>query len=150
MFDGFEGLGDSGLLEVMRAAQRAERAAIARRLLAAGRLCQRRLAERADERGNWCVDDWEAIAAEVGAELGISRARASSQLHYGTALAERLPTLAGVFAAGEVDFGVVAVIVYRTALIVDRAVLAGIDEALGGTAPGWNTLSRARIAELVD
>ena len=38
----------------------------------------------------WCVDDWEAIAAEVAAELGISRGRASSYLGYGKTLLERL------------------------------------------------------------
>ena len=50
MFDELTRLGDAGLLDVMRDAQRAERAAIARRLVAAGRLCQRRLANLADDR----------------------------------------------------------------------------------------------------
>ena len=150
MFDELTRLGDAGLLDAMRDAQRAERAAIARRLLAAGRLCQRRLANLADDRGDWCVDDWEAVAAEVGAELGVSRGRASSQMHYGLTLLERLPKLAAVFAAGEIDFWVFAAIGYRTGLIVDTGVLAGIDEMLARKAPQWNKLSREKVAQLVD
>jgi hypothetical protein len=56
-------------------AQQAERAAFARQLVAVGRFTQHRLAETTDEHDLWCVDDWEAIAAEIGAELGISRSR---------------------------------------------------------------------------
>jgi hypothetical protein len=146
----FEGCGDGELLVAMQEGQRAERAAIARRLMAAGRLCQQRLARMGDEHGNWCVDDWEDIAAEVGAELGISRGRASSQLHYGRMLLERFPRLAAVFAAGEVDFRVLAAIDFRTALITDAGVLAAVDEQLARKAPNWNKLSREKITELVD
>jgi hypothetical protein len=45
----------------------------------------------------WCVDDWEAIAAE----LGISRGRASSQMHCGSALITRFPKLGAVLLAGQ-------------------------------------------------
>jgi hypothetical protein len=38
-----------------------------------GRFAQRRIEQICDEHDFWCVDDWEAIAAEIGAELGISR-----------------------------------------------------------------------------
>jgi len=80
----FESKTDGVLLEVMRDAQRCERQAVAHRLLAAGRLCQRWMAEGGnDNRQQWCIDNWEAVAAEVGAELGVSRGRASSQMHYG-------------------------------------------------------------------
>ena len=51
-----------------------------------------------DERTQWCIDNWEAVAAEIGAELGISRNRASAQMNYGVELLERLPRLGGVFA----------------------------------------------------
>jgi hypothetical protein len=40
-----------------------------------------------------------------------------------------------VFAAGEVDFWVIATVVFRTGLITDPAVLAGIDAALAVRAP---------------
>ena len=140
-----------GLLVEMADAQRAERSAVARRLLAAGRLCQVRMADRdALARLEWCIDNWEAVAAEVGAELGISRSRASSEMNYGLELVERLPKLGAVMAAGEVDFRVIAAVVFRTGLITDPAVLADIDAQLAEVAPGWNAFSRRRVAELVD
>ena len=147
----FDGMGGAGLLAEMAGAQRDERVAVARRLLAAGRLCQLRMADVDDaDRLQWCIDNWEAVAAEVGAELGISRGRASAQMNYGVELLERLPALAAVFAAGEVDFRVIATVVFRTGLITEPAVLAGIDTALAARAPRWNAYSRARVADLVD
>jgi len=147
----FDSLGEPGLLAEMTCAQRDERAAVARRLLAAGRLCQVRMADRdVLDRLQWCIDNWEAVAAEVGAELGISRGRASSQMNYGLELVERLPKLGAVMAAGLVDFRVIAVVVFRTGLINDAQVLAEIDAQLAAVAPGWNALSRRRVAELVD
>jgi hypothetical protein len=146
----FEGSSDGELLGVMREAQRAERVAVARGLLAVGRFGQRRWAQAGDEHGFWCVDDWEAIAAEIGAELGISRGRASSQMQYGRSLLERLPKLAAVFLAGEVDFRVIAVIVYRSALITDTQARAKIDDLVARRAPHWNTLSYEKVTQLVD
>jgi len=142
---------EASLLAEMTAGRRAERSAVARRLMAAGRLCQVRMADLdAEDRMQWCIDNWEAVAAEVGAELGISRARASSEMNYGLELVERLPRLGAAMAAGEVDFQVIAVVVFRTGLIVDPAVLATIDARLAAAAPAWNALSRRKIVELVD
>jgi hypothetical protein len=146
----FGGCGDAELLELMGEAQRAERAGFARQLLAVGRFTQRRMERMSGEHDFWCVDDWEAIAAEIGAELGISRGRASSQMRYGTALVERFPKLAEVFVAGAVDFRVVAAAIFRTDLITDSAVLAKIDAQLARNAPQWNKLSREKVTELVD
>ncbi|MGV0991822.1 MAG: HNH endonuclease signature motif containing protein [Mycobacterium sp.] len=141
----------AALLAEMSGAQRDERVAMARRLLAAGRLCQLRMAEaHPEDRMQWCIDNWEAVAAEVGAELGISRGRASTQMNYGVELLERLPKLGAAFARGEVDFQVIAVAVFRAGLITDPAVLAAVDEHIAARAPGWNAMSRNRVAELVD
>lgn len=57
----------------MRGAQRAGRVDFARELLAVGRFSLRRMGITGGEHDFWCVDDWEATAAEVAAELGISR-----------------------------------------------------------------------------
>ena len=54
--------------------------------MAVGRFAQRRIEQMSGEHDFWCVDDWEAIAAEIGAELGISRGRAGSQMRYGIAV----------------------------------------------------------------
>ena len=124
---------------------------MARRLMAAGRLCLVRMADvEVEDRTQWCIDNWEAVAAEVGAELGISRARASSEMNYGLELVVRLPKLGAAMAAGEVDFRVISVVVFRTGLIVDATVLALIDARLAAAARSWNGLSRRKIVELVD
>ena len=147
----FDQIGESALLAEMTAAQRAERAAVARRLLAAGQLCRLRMAGiAAGQRTQWCIDNWEAVAAEVGAELGISRGRASSAMNYGVELIERLPRLAELFAAGDVDFRVVAAAVFRTGLVTDAGVIAEIDRMIAARAQGWNALSRNRITQLID
>jgi len=147
----FDSLDEAALLVEMSCAQRAERAAVARRLLAAGRLCQVRMGDGdAMDRFQWCVDNWEAVAAEVAAELGVSRGRASSEMNYGVELVERLPKLGAAMAAGLVDFRVVMIVVFRTGLITDPDVLAAIDTQLAAAAPGWNALSRRRVTELVD
>jgi hypothetical protein len=146
----FEECTDVELLDLMGEAQQAERVAFARQLLAVGHFAVRRMEQVYAEHQFWCVDDWEAIAAQIGAELGISRGRACSQMEYGQALIQRLPKLADVFLAGHVDFRVIAAAIYRTALIRDPEVLATIDARLAATAPSWNTLSREKICELVD
>lgn len=147
----FDTCSEPQLLAEMSQAQRAERQAVARRLLAAGRLCQLRMAEvHPEDRYNWCIDNWEAVAAEVGAELGITRHRASSQMNHGIELLERLPRLGAVFAAGEVEFRVIAVALFRTGLITDPAALATIDAQLAERTPHWNALSQKKVAEAVD
>ncbi|BBY57335.1 HNH endonuclease signature motif containing protein [Mycolicibacterium sarraceniae] len=147
----FEELNDLGLLDEMRRGQRSERAGIARRVLAAGRLCQRRMSGvDAAERSQWCIDNWEAVAAEVAAELGISRGRASSQMDYGLQLIERLPKLGTLFASGAIDFRIVIAAVFRTGLIRDSDTLAAVDEQLADAADRWNAFSRKRITEIID
>ena len=147
----FDSLDEASLLAEMTAGRRAERSAVARRLMAAGRLCLVRMADvEVEDRTQWCIDNWEAVAAEVGAELGISRARASSEMNYGLELVVRLPKLGAAMAAGEVDFRVISVVVFRTGLIVDATVLAVIDARLAAAARSWNGLSRRKIVELVD
>jgi len=131
-------------------AQQVERAASAQRLLAIGEYTVRRVAEQTDAHNFWAVDGWEQIAAEISAQLGISRKRASAQMSDGQSLIERLPKLAAVFAAGQVDLRVITAAIYRTDLIIDEAALASVDAQLALKAPSWNTLSREKVAEVVD
>ncbi len=139
-----------GLLDAMRDAQRDERAGAARKVIAAGRFFLRRRAALGGTHDDWCVDDWDVIAAEVAAELGVSRGRASSWMDYGQVLIERLPKVAEVFMAGYIDFRVIRIVAFRTALLTDDQAIASIDEMLAHTTPGWNTLSEKRVAQLVD
>ena len=146
----FEGATDVELLDVMRDAQRGERMAFARELLAAGRFTLQRIAASGQDYLEWCVDYWDVVAAEIAAELGISRGRASSWMDYGQTLIERLPVLGEVFAAGAVDFRVIRIVDFRTALITDEQALAAIDEMVAYKAPGWNALSDKKVAQLLD
>jgi hypothetical protein len=135
----FDTLNGAELKAVMAEAQRTERMAVARRVLAAGRLC--RLMGAAQR---------ETVASRVAAELGISRARALAQMRCGQQLLERLPALAAVFAAGEVDLRVVAAAVFRTQSIADAEALSRVDRKLARRAPGWNELSREQVVAIID
>ena len=131
----FEECGNGELLDLMGDAQQAERAAFAHQLLAIGRYTVNRVDEQTDEHNFWVVDGWEQIAAEISAELGISRGRASSQMHYGQTLSDRLPRLGEVFVAGLVDFRVIAAAILRTGLSTDADVLARTEAQFAASAP---------------
>ncbi|KAA0109414.1 HNH endonuclease signature motif containing protein [Mycolicibacterium sp. P9-22] len=146
----FDGSAVATHLDSTREHLRAERAAIADKLISAGTFALARMAELGHSHQDWIVDDWELAAAELGADLGISRGRACTQMTHGRALIQRLPGFAEVFRTGAVDFQVFLVIFQRTALIVDPDILAVIDSQVAEAAPHWNALSRDRVAELVD
>nr|WP_313776235.1 DUF222 domain-containing protein [Mycobacterium sp.] len=137
-------------LDVTREHLRAERKAVAHKLMAAGRFAVARMAELGNSHENWIVDDWELVAAELGADLGISRGRACTHMTHGRDLIQRLPRFAEVFLTGAVDFQVFLLIFQRTVLIVDPDILSVIDGQVAERAPSWNALSRDRVAELVD
>jgi hypothetical protein len=137
-------------LDGMREQLRAERKAVAHKLMAAGRFAVSRMAELGNSHESWIVDDWELVAAELGADLGISRGRACTHMTHGRDLIQRLPRFAEVFLTGAVDFQVFLVIFQRTVLIVDPDILSVIDGQVAERAPSWNALSRDRVAGLVD
>jgi hypothetical protein len=147
----FESMSETALLSVMRDALRRERIATAERVLAAGRFALDRFeADDEEDRFQWCLDVFELVAAEVSAELGVSRGRASSEMWRGMALIERLPKVAAAFAAGEVDYRVVIAIVFRTDLVQDPQIAAALDEQLALLAPAWNGRSREKLDELIN
>jgi hypothetical protein len=149
--EALRGLDDAGLVDTMRNAARLESAATARKFAAVARLYQRRLAEQdVDDREQWCIDGWEQIAAEVSAAQGISRGRAAGQLVYGLALAERLPKLGALFAAGDVDFRVISAVVFRTELMTDDDAVTRLDTWLARHAARWSRRSYNKIVEIVD
>lgn len=144
----FESAGVADLIEVMGEAARAESAAIARRLAAVGELYARRSVEWV-ERELWCADPFDAVAAEVSAAQNISRGRAGTQIRYGRELRERLPLVAAVFAAGGIDFRMVATIIARTSNVTAEAIGA-LDAALAREAPRWMKLSTPTLSDRVD
>ena len=54
------------------------------------------------EREQWCLDNWDAVAASVAAAQNVSLGVASHQLLIADALRERLPRVAEVFTAGAI------------------------------------------------
>lgn len=139
---------DAGLIDSMGEAARVESAAIARRLAAVGELYARRAVEWAD-RGLWCTDPFEEVAAEVSAAQNIGRGRAGTQIRYARELRERLPKVAAVFAVGDIDFRVVSTIINRTSNVTDDSV-AAVDDVLARLAPRWMKLSGPKLADRVD
>jgi hypothetical protein len=144
----FDDRGDGLLIDAIGHASRAEASAAARRLTAIGELFARRAAQWA-ERTMWCADPFEAVAAEVSAALNISRHRAGNQIHYARELRERLPRVAAVFAAGDIDMRMVSTIINRTSTVTDGSI-AAVDSALAAVIGRWMTLSGPKLADRID
>ena len=136
------------LLERLAVASRAENQAAAGRLRAVCELFELRRRQRG-EREDWAVDTWAAVGAEIAAALRISLAKAGSYMNLGLAMV-RLPAVAAVFAAGDIDLGVFQAIVYRTGLITDEAAMAAVDGELAARVARWPSMTRGRLATEVD
>ncbi|OBG75147.1 MULTISPECIES: HNH endonuclease signature motif containing protein [unclassified Mycobacterium] len=139
----------AALLGRIGAAGRAENRAAAAQLVAIGELFAYRLA-RCSETEDWAVDTEAAVAAEVGAALGISLGLAASRLRYARAMRERLPRVGAVFAAGDIDYRTFQTVVFRTDLITDAQVLAAVDGQLAARAARWPSMTHGRLAAAVD
>ncbi len=122
--------------------------AIAARLAAIGALDTQREQELA-ETIFWTTDPFEAVCAEVSAALRISRGRASTQLHHARVLRDKLPQVAALLAAGDIDYRVVRMIITRT-FIVDPSVWARLDEQLASRAHRWMRLSERQLRDRID
>jgi Domain of unknown function (DUF222) len=116
---------------------RVENAACAQRLFAIADVLEARLtADGSAEREQWCVDNWDGVAAEIAAAHHVSLGVASHQLMIARALRERLPRVAEVFADGQISYRLVNAIVYRTALITDADARAKVDTELAAAIAG--------------
>ena len=130
---------------------RVENAACAQRLFAIADVLEARLsADGSAEREQWCLDNWDAVAAEVAAAHNVSLGVASHQLVVACALRGRLPRVADVFAAGHISYRVVNTIVGRTRLIKDPAAMGKVDAEVAGEVIGWGALSVAKTEAAID
>ncbi|MDP7729899.1 HNH endonuclease signature motif containing protein [Mycobacterium sp. TY813] len=118
-------------------------------LVAVGALFAHRLVG-GGERGQWAIDTVKAVAGEVAAGLRISQGRAETKVRYARAMRERLPAVAAVFCAGDIDYEAFTTIVFRTDLIEDPQVLAAVDAAVAARVTRWPSLSRGRLSAKVD
>ncbi len=149
MFDGlFADAPDAGLIAAVEESARAEAAAAGRRLAAIAELVRRRCSD--EETAAWACDAWDSAAAEVAAALGISRGRASGQMHMAESLRLRLPRVADLFLAGRLSARVVAAIAWRTDLVTDAGAAALIDSTLADRAAPWNSLSQYKLEQAID
>ena len=136
------------LLERLALASRQENQAAAARLRAICELFELRRRQRG-EREDWAVDTWAAVGAEIAAALRISLAKAGSYMNYAVAML-RLPAVAAVFAAGDIDMGVYQTIVYRTELVTDAEAQAKVDAELAARVARWPSMTRGRLATEID
>ncbi|ORA58249.1 HNH endonuclease signature motif containing protein [Mycobacteroides franklinii] len=147
----FDLLGDGELIDVISSSQRAEAQAASRRLSAIGVLVDRHAdPERQDPRDRFAVDRWDEVAAQVAASQGITHALASHQMRYAYVLRHRLRAVARRFAAGDIDFRTVALIIGRTELLDDDAVVAAVDAAIVEAMPRWERWSIKRLTAALD
>jgi hypothetical protein len=137
------------MLERIGAESRAENRAAAAQLVAIHELFRYRLS-RCSESEDWAIDTMEAVSAEIAAALRISQGLAAGRLRDARALCERLPRVGEVFVAGDIDYRLFTTIAYRTDLIVDDDVLAGVDAQLAANVARWPSMSRGRLAAQVD
>jgi|SRR5271166_1014011 len=141
--------GSRALLDRMRASWRAEAQAAAHRLDAIGELFELRRTQRG-EQADWAVDTWAAVGAEVAAAFRTSLGMAGSFMRYALAMRERLPQVAAVFRAGDIDYRSFQTMVFRTDLITDPAVLATVDAELAVRASRWPSMTQGRQATEID
>ncbi|WP_237570202.1 HNH endonuclease signature motif containing protein [Mycolicibacterium lacusdiani] len=130
---------------------RVEAAATARRLAAMVVLLDRAYAaDGSADREQWYLDNWGAVAAEIGAEQNVTQGAASHQLLIATALRDRLPEVAALFAQGLVSYRVVAAITARTALVRDRDAQRAVDKAFAEVLTEWAPLSEEKLNTAID
>jgi len=149
MFDTeFGHLTDTDLASAIDRWSREEACAAARRTAAIAELVHRRC--EGDERAHWACDEWDSAAAEISAALGISRGRASGQMHLAVTLRTRLPRVAALYLRGRLSTRVVTAIAWRTDLVQDPEALALIDAAVADHAGDWDVLSQYKLDQAVD
>ncbi len=140
---------DAAVVAAIAECARVEAIAAALRLAAIAELVARR-ADGPTDCAHWSCDNWDAIAAEVAAALGISHAMASGQMYLGVALRDRLPRVAALFAEGTLSARLASSIVWHTDLIKDPDTLRLVDETLAQDATAFGALSVSKTAQAID
>ena len=105
MFDrvGLAGMSDEELISALTAATRAEAIAAADRLALIAEVTARQCDDEDDGSAHAVIDGWAYAKAQVSAACNLGEHAASTQMHIGRALRERLPRTAAVFATGAVS-----------------------------------------------
>jgi len=130
---------------------RVESAACARKVAAmAAMLRSAYAASGSADRDQWCLDNFDAVAAHIGAEARITHGAASNQLLIAVALHERFPQVAAVFAEGLITYQLVKIVVQRGALVVDPVALHELDRVLAEALSTREPMSVATAEKTID
>jgi hypothetical protein len=141
------------LVGEIEASQRAESAVMARRCAAIAALLVLRTgqAEETDPDPGWSmITGFARTTAEVSAAMNLSPMSAQHLVGQAEALDNRLPKVAALLAAGTTDWRAVALIIARTELVSDDALMAQLDASLAERIGSWQCWSRRRIINAVD
>ncbi|MBV9641422.1 MAG: DUF222 domain-containing protein [Mycobacteriaceae bacterium] len=150
--DRVEQLDPGQLTDLIAATNRLEAVLMARRLAAVDALLWHRIAPEHDnpEREYDMVDGLMKTSAEVSALLNISSMAGQFVVHCAQTLADRLPKVAALLAAGRTDWRTVQLIINRTDLVSDDDRWKRVDESLSARLQHWGSWSRRRILTTVD
>ncbi|BBY93293.1 hypothetical protein MGALJ_29620 [Mycobacterium gallinarum] len=151
MFDSVQAATHSRGVAAVGAWAQVENAACARRLFASADELERMFAaDGSDEREQWCLDNWSAVAASIAAAQNVSLGVASHQLLIAEALRRRLPRVSEVFASGAINYRLVSAIVNRTRLISDDDAMAKVDTEIAAQVQHWGSLSAHKTETEID
>ena len=107
-------------------------------------------ADGSDNRDQWCLDNWGAVAASIAAAQHVSLGVASHQLLIAMGLRERLPRVSEVFAAGAINYRLISAIVGRTRLVKDPEAMAKVDTEIAARVQQWGVLSAHKTEIEID
>jgi hypothetical protein len=145
-----KGADDSMVVAAVTGWARVEAAASARRLAAIAELVSRRVEGGSVECGRWSCDNWDAMAAEVGAAQGISHGMASGQMYLSVALLDRLPRVAALFAEGMISYWLARTIAWHTDLIKDPGALRLVDKTIAEDAALFGPMSINKTVQAIE
>ena len=149
----FEVVDTGSLTAEIESTHRQESMLVARRMAAVAALLRHRVAatELSEFRpGYAAIDGFEQTAAEVAAAMNLSPMAASYLVSYAEALDTRLPKIAALLAEARTDWRTVRLIIGRTDLITDDALIAEVDRSLAARIGNWHGWSRQRIVNAAD
>src|ERR1700712_4454550 len=130
---------------------RVESAACARRVGVMVSMLDAVLAESGSvDRDQWCLDNWSAVCAHIGAEQRFTTGIASSMLLVGVALRERLPKVLALFTDGLIDYRMARAIVTRSANVVGPDARRALDARLAEALVSWGPMSVDKAEKAID
>jgi hypothetical protein len=146
-------LAPTALVAAVESSYRLESMLVAHRLAAVAGLLRHRVAaaqQAEDEHGYAVIDGFEQTTAEVAAAMNLSPMAASYLVSHAEALDVRLPKVGALLAEGRTDWRTVRLIITRTDLVNDDAVMAKLDKSLATRLASWHSWSKQRIINAVD